>query len=103
MDLLELLGSGYVIEHCVSAFSERQKEKSFKVYVTDCLQAIAANTMHIVGMNGVFDYGSKPTKRWIDLMESEKPKKEDPQTEKSTEELVDDMWNRMFGDKHERI
>ena len=37
---MELLGSGYVIDHCVSAFLEEQQAKSYRVYITDTLRAI---------------------------------------------------------------
>lgn len=57
-----------MIEHCISAFSERQQEKSFRIYVTDTLSYIAKNTAKQV-KEGVY-----VGKRWIDIIE---PKKED--------------------------
>ena len=33
------MGSGYVIEHCVSALLERKKAEIYRVYVTDALRA----------------------------------------------------------------
>lgn len=35
-----MFGSGYVIDHCVSAFSEKQKLDNFMYYVTDALKVI---------------------------------------------------------------
>lgn len=37
--MLDLFGSGYVIDHCVSAFLEYKKEDAFRIYVTDALKA----------------------------------------------------------------
>lgn len=42
--MLELLGSGYVIEHCMSAFSERKETDRYREYVSECLRLILENT-----------------------------------------------------------
>ena len=39
--MLELFGSGYVIDHCVSAFLEYKKDELYRVYVTDSLKHLA--------------------------------------------------------------
>jgi hypothetical protein len=93
LDLLDLFGSGYVIDHCVSAFSKKQQDKLYKIYVTDCLQSIAENTTHILSANGVVDYGMKMSTRWIDLAEKKsEPKKEKAIRRKSVSEIVDGIW-----------
>ena len=56
------MGSGYVIEHCVSAFSEYNKEKAFRVYVSDAIMCISET---IANRDG----GSYMTKRYIDIIE----------------------------------
>ena len=38
--MLDLLGSGYVIEHCVAAFLQRKKQEVFENYVSDSLYYI---------------------------------------------------------------
>ena len=38
------MGSGYVVEHCVSAFRKKQEENLFKSYTADALRAISYNT-----------------------------------------------------------
>ena len=38
--MLELFGSGYVIDHCVSAFKEKQEFEAYRNYVTDSLKVI---------------------------------------------------------------
>ena len=40
LDLLEIFGREYVVEHCISAFKILQEEKVFKIYVTDSLKAM---------------------------------------------------------------
>ena len=81
--MVELLGSGYVIEYCVTAFSKNQREKSYQVYITDCLKIISSNTAHIGG-------GAEINKRWIDLVDQPKI------TETRTgEEVMDDFKNRL--------
>ena len=86
-----------MIDHCVSAFSEKQRQKQLNTYVTDCLHVIAENTMHFIGRDGVVEYGRKLTERWIDLAESKKvTKKKDRNENKSAEQLVDEMWSRIF-------
>ena len=61
--MVELLGSGYVIDHCISAFLERQRENAYRVYVTDSLKVISENT---AGGNERHTMA----KRWYDLVET---------------------------------
>lgn len=80
----------------MSAFLKKQEDKLYRVYVTDCLKAISENTTHLVGANGVVDYGSKMNARWYDLAfplkEVEEEKQEDTRT---CEEIVDSVWSGM--------
>ena len=95
--MLDLLGSGYVIDYCVSALSINQQEKMYRIYITDCLKYLTENTTHLVGVNGVVDYGIKMTERWIDLREK-KPQKvaDNPNETKTTEEIVDGIWAKIM-------
>lgn len=43
------MGSGYVIEHCTSAFLERQKAKAYQIYVSECFRIITENTAKMGG------------------------------------------------------
>ena len=43
--MLELYGSGYVIEHCISAFRKSQEEKAYRIYVTDALYYLGGLNM----------------------------------------------------------
>ena len=62
LDLLELYGSGYVIDHCISAFLEEEEKKSYCIYVTDALRAYI-NASGRVTLN----------ERWADLIKPRKP------------------------------
>ena len=42
--MLELMGSGYVIEHCVSAFLHKQQQEMYQNYVADALYYISQQT-----------------------------------------------------------
>lgn len=78
--MLDLLGSGYVVEHCISAFLEIQQEKAYKVYITDCLYSLA-------NMYSLHNGGKEPiTRRFAEILMQEKPKKE---------ETADDIISRM--------
>ena len=90
------MGRGYVIEHCISSLKLNNEEKAFKIYVTDALMAIANNTTHIVGAQGVVDYGMTITQRWIEL-NSKPSEPEKPEDNRSSEEIAVDMWNRIRG------
>lgn len=39
-----------MIEHCISALSQFNEEKSYQYYVANCLQAIAKNTASLVNI-----------------------------------------------------
>lgn len=83
--MLELFGSGYVIDHCVSAFSKGQQEKLYRMYLTDALKVISENTA-----GG--EHRSAMSKRWIDLAE---PKK--PEETRNADEIISDFKRRLNG------
>ena len=39
--MLELMGRGYVIEHCMSTFNNIQETKIYRSYVSEVLRALA--------------------------------------------------------------
>lgn len=57
--------------------------------MSDTLKAIAENTTHLVGYNGIVDYGMKPGKRWIDIIE---PPPEQVEDTRSCDEIIDGIW-----------
>lgn len=103
---MELFGRGYVIEHCISALNydrERERErKSFEMYVTDALMAIAENTTHLVGMDGVVDYGKSLQTRWIDMLD-DTPIEPQETDDRPCEEIAQDIFARIRGNNNECI
>lgn len=70
-------------DHCISAFLQRQDEKSYKAYVTDALKAIAENTSRSAG-------GTVMVKRFVDVIDRSKP-----QEDRSAEEIIDHVKNAL--------
>lgn len=83
--MLEIMGKGYVIEHCISLFQKEQIDKSYRIYITDALQAIANNSAGS-------DKRVSINKRWIDVVEPTKI--QETRTEK---EIVNDIRKKIRG------
>ena len=64
--------------------------------MTDALQAIAKNTTHFLGIEGMVDYGTTINKRWIELFDAPLPK-EEPEDNRPSEEIAADIWKRIRG------
>ena len=98
---MELFGRGYVIDHCITALNyDREREierKSFETYVTDALMAIGENTTHLMGFNGVIDYGKAPRERWIDMIDDSTPIEPQEIDERPCEEITEDIFARIRG------
>jgi hypothetical protein len=84
-----------VIEHCISTLKLNNEKLSWQIYVTDALMAIAENTTHLVGNEGVVDYGRTLNTRWYDLINS--PKEKEPEDNRPSEEIAADIWERIRG------
>ena len=87
-----------MIEYCISALKSNNEAKSYKIYVTDALMAIADNTTHFAGMEGMVDYGRTVTKRWIDAL-NPPPEEEKPEDNRPSTEIASDIWERIRGHK----
>ena len=72
--MVEILGSGYIIEYCVSAFNHIQEEKVYRIYITDALKYLA-------GLNV----------RYAELIDTT------PKDERTFEEITNDVWTRIMG------
>lgn len=71
--MLELYGSGYVIEYCIAAFNRLQEEKLYRTYVTDALKVIG-------GLNA----------RYYDLISASVPREE-----RSGEEIIASLSDKL--------
>lgn len=74
-----------MIDHCVSAFSKKQREKLYRVYLTDSLKVISENTA-----GG--ERRSAMSKRWIDIVDPPGPAET-----RSAEEIIGDLKRRLNG------
>lgn len=85
---MELFGSGYVIDHCVSAFIEKQQSEAWKNYMANGIYAIA--NMYSVRNGGKAVY----EKTYHELFEK-------PEPEKTAEEVISHIRNGLKGLKKE--
>lgn len=60
---MDLHGRGYVMDHCVAAFSREIENTRYRAYVTDALKLIAENTAKFAG-------GSYMAARWYQKYET---------------------------------
>ena len=81
VELLNLLGKGYVIDHCISLFNRQAKEEAYRAYVTDTLKALNDNFAKHFG-------GAFYQTRYVDVVN---PKEE---TDKSGDEIARDIIKR---------
>lgn len=63
LDMLELMGSGYVVEHCVAAFAERCEKKAYRNYMADGIKCISETIANVYG-------GTYMENRLADLMDT---------------------------------
>ena len=77
LDFVNVLGSGYVMDHCISAFQKEQEEKAFRIYLSDAVMAIADNTAKFAG-------GSKMSSRFYDIINIKKEAKK----EETADEII---------------
>lgn len=77
--MVDLLGTGYVVEYCVSRYKHKQEEKQYRVYITDALMVIANNTARAFG-------GSTVTMRYSDIIK--------PQDTRTGDDIAVDVMQR---------
>ncbi len=85
-----------MIEHCISTLKLNNEKLSYQIYVTDALMAIAENTTHLIGVEGVVDYGKTLNTRWYELINAPKVK-EEPEDNRPSEDIAADIWERIRG------
>lgn len=77
--MVDLLGTGYVVEYCVSRYNHKQEEKQYRIYLTDALMVIANNTARAFG-------GSTVTMRYSDIIK--------PQDTRTGDDIAVDVMQR---------
>lgn len=81
---MEIIGRGYIIQHCVASLTNKSKERAYRIYVTDALKVIADNTAHIRGG------GTTITARFADIIT---PKK--PEEERTEEDIINGLKDKL--------
>lgn len=76
-----------MIDHCISLFRRKQKEKIYQVYVTDALKMICENTGKMYG-------GLSPKYRYLELIDPIDAKKQKEET-RTAQEVIDHIKNKM--------
>lgn len=70
------------------------RDLTYRIYVSDSLQAIANNTKYHVGADGMIEHGMAITARYYDILHPGEPQPEDT---RSCEEIASDVWRNAFG------
>ena len=60
LEMVELMGTGYVVEYCVSRYKHKQEEKRYRTYIADVLMHMCNNIAGAFGGNTI-------TTRYVDL------------------------------------
>ena len=79
--MLELFGSGYVIEHCIAVYSEYSREEAFRVYMTDAVMCLGESIANAYG-------GQYMQMRYADLFDKE------AEDERTADEIAMDIIER---------
>lgn len=90
LDMLELIGRGYAIEHCVSFFRRDNERLMFQSYLADAMRMITYNTSGKGA--GVIE------KRYYDMVQSVRKKgkqKEDTRTQEEIVQRISDKIRRL--------
>lgn len=75
------MGRSYVIDHCMAALQEDEKQWAFRFYISECLRIVTENTAHL---------GEKCGYISVSLSDLIEPKKE-PKNQKTAEEIIADI------------
>lgn len=81
------MGRSYVIDHCMAALLEEQKERNYRVYVTDCLRTISKNTAIMAASWTEKEDVSYIDIPYRDLLDYDRK----PKGEKTSEEIISEI------------
>ena len=77
LELLDMFGRGYVIDHCISTLKKEKEETLFRYYVTDSLTNIATFVAQLGS-------GKYEVPRYADMIQPPKEEKE----ERTADEII---------------
>ena len=93
LDLLDILGSGYVIDHCVSAIIKKNKEKLYQKYIAESFKNVNDN---IASIASALSKGKADVKSVISFDELEKRiKNKTKKKEKTGDEIAEEVIERL--------
>ena len=82
--MLELFGSGYVIDHIIAEHNNRMRNNAYKVYVTDLLKCLAES------------WGATVDNRYADII-AEPPKDDDKTGDEVALEVIERIGLKPHG------
>ena len=82
------MGKPYIIQHFLNEVRKENRERLYKVYVTDMLKNILTNTA-----GGEERY--RVEKRWIELAEKPTAEKKEEKPEETEEEVIARIRNKL--------
>ena len=94
LELLDLIGKGYIVDHCVSLFNNRAKERLFRTYITDTLKCLNDNLAKVIG-------GSSIKARYYDLLEAGSQKESEKTGDEIALEIIKKAGLKVKGKENE--
>lgn len=80
INLLEILGKSYVIDHCIAFFERKTKEQDYRDYIGNALYVIAHNTAAFAG-------GKEMATKYTDMYK--------PEDTRTAEEIKNSMKEKL--------
>lgn len=86
IDLLEILGKSYIIQHCVAFLKRKSEEDAFRMYIAEGVKILTENTAKQFG-------GSALSISFRDIISGEKP------DERTEEDIINGLKEKLKGKK----
>lgn len=90
INLLNILGRDYIIDHIIAEAHKQNEQKLLNIYITDALRALVNNIAQRAFEKPSY---TQLTVRWLDIIEPQ-PNNTSDDT-RSCKEVVKDIWNNI--------
>lgn len=91
MELVNILGPEYIIDHVLSELKAQTEKLALNIYITDALKALVNNS----AQEGLKDRSYVHLKmRWLDMIEPQEQTKP-IEDNRSCKEIVTNIWNNI--------
>lgn len=94
LQMLDLIGRGYIVDHCVSLFNSKAKERLYQIYITDTLKCLNDNLAKLIG-------GTVLKARYHDLLESGTKKESEKTGDEIALEIIKKAGLKVKGKENE--